>query len=368
MIWLRGKEHRITDRDLLQEAVTEWKLAGEPDPGPSYQIFEQQAAQGYYDDAMATARLFKRVDAIHYSITELAKIRVENGDIQGAKDMIKRFAGSELGVRATEAIALAQVRNGDLRGALETAQPIGDSDRILLAFARRQIANGDFDGALKSAEQLRSDSATQLFYEVGDALRVRGEQKRVRELASHMSNRKLASLFLNLARFTLSPGEVRTIQATPCDIAYFNAAAGRFDEAEALIDQGKCSNVSFVAIRKYTVDPVGAERLLRTKADPQDLAYGLDQLAVAAAQNGNIAEALRFFGDLQALSRTGNVKNVVLTHARNTDAVHEIARAWTIKDGPKRVLRWVRSRSNGDERTWGLIGMAEALGHARPQQ
>lgn len=168
--WLSPK-HRITDRDLLREAVAEWERAGEPGEGPDYQIFEQQAAQGYYDDAAATGHLFKRPEDVQWSIVELAKIRAENEDVQGAKAMIKRFAGSDLGARAVHAVALAQVGNGDLRGALETAAAVGDSEEILLAFARRQIANGDFSEALKTAEQMKSTSADQVFYEVGDGLR-----------------------------------------------------------------------------------------------------------------------------------------------------------------------------------------------------
>ncbi|MCU1315067.1 MAG: hypothetical protein JWN63_389 [Candidatus Acidoferrum typicum] len=367
MLWVRGPGHTITDRELLWEAVEDWKRSGEPGNGPNYQILEQQAAQGYYDDAAATGLLFKRVDDVQWSIVELAKIRAENGDIRGAKAMIKRFAGSNLGDRATQAIAEVQAGKGDVRGALETSSSLSDSDNVLLAFARRQITNGDFDGALKTAEAMKTKSSDQVFYEVGDSLRVRGEQKRVRELASHMSDCKLATLFEALARFTTQPGEIRTIQATPCDIAYVDATGGKFAEADAVIEQNKCSNVSYIAIRQYAIDPAGAERLLRSKAGPQDLAYGLDQLGVAAAKKGNIPEALRFLDNLQSLSTAENTGNVVLTEARTTDLVHELARSWTIKDGPKPVLKWVRSRPNTGQRTSALIGIAEALGHARPQ-
>ena len=69
-------------------AVAEWKKAGEPGNGPNYQIFEQQGAQGYYDDAAATGRLFKRADDVQWSIVELVKIRAENGDIQSAKSLL----------------------------------------------------------------------------------------------------------------------------------------------------------------------------------------------------------------------------------------------------------------------------------------
>jgi hypothetical protein len=40
--------------------------------------------------------------------------------------------------------------------------------------------------------------------------------------------------------------------------------------------------------------------------------------------------------------------------------VHGIARDWTIRDGPKPVLKWARSRPTTEERTWALIGMAES--------
>jgi len=359
-LWPRP-ERRITDQELLREAVTEWKLAGEPGNGPNVQIFEQQAAQGYYDDAWATAHLFKRTDDEQWSVVELAKIRAENGDVTGAKNMIKRFAGSDLGARATEVIAAIQAHNGDLQGALETSAPLGDPDKALLVFGRRQIANGDFDGALKTTEQMKPDSAGQLFYEVGDALRARNEQKRVRELASHMSGHKMAALFRKLVRFTLwYTGEVRTLQGhpTPCDNAIFRATEGKFAEADELIEQNKCSNVSFVAAQQYAVDPLGAEHLLRGNADPPDLNRGLAEFAVAAAKKGDIAEALRFLDNVQSLRGPGNAYPVV----------HEIARAWTIRDGPKAVLHWAHSRPNTDERTWALIGMAEALGHTIRQK
>jgi hypothetical protein len=79
MVWQRIPGHKITDQELLREAIAEWKRAGEPGNGPNYQIFEQQAAQGYYDDAAATARLFKRADDVQWSVVELVKIRAENG-------------------------------------------------------------------------------------------------------------------------------------------------------------------------------------------------------------------------------------------------------------------------------------------------
>lgn len=92
MIFLQRAKHPITDQELLRQLVEEWKLEGEPGSGPNKQIFEQQAAQGYYEEALDTARLFKRTDDLNWSITELARIRAENGDIEGSKAMVKRVA------------------------------------------------------------------------------------------------------------------------------------------------------------------------------------------------------------------------------------------------------------------------------------
>jgi hypothetical protein len=358
MLWQRFPGHKITDQELLREAVAEWKRAGEPSNGPNYQIFEQQAAQGYYDDAAATARLFKRTEDVQWSIVELAKIRAENGDIQGAKHSVNSLAGSDLRAKATKVISLIQAYRGDLSGALETVAPSGQSDEVFLAFGQYQIERGDFEGTLNTAE--RTKSGYQLYYDIGDALRLRGEQSRARKLAAHMKDRKRAALFLDCARFTLSSREedVRTIQATPCDYSWMYATEGKFAEADAVILKNKCPNVSFVAARQYAVDPSGAEQLLRATAVKADLARGLGELVRAAAEKGNIADALRFLGDVQSLSGPDSASS----------EVHEIARAWTIRAGPKAVLKWARSRPTTEQRTWALIGMAEALGHRTPRR
>jgi tetratricopeptide (TPR) repeat protein len=359
ILWLRFPDRKITDQKLLREAVEEWKRAGEPGNGPDYQIFEQQAAQGYYEDAAETATLFKNAEDRRWSVVELAKIRAENGDIPGAKAMIKRFAGSALDSSAIKEIALAQVGNGDLQGALDTAAAIGDQDDVFLAFARRQIESGNFDGALRTAEQMNPKSVhavDSVFYEIGDALRVRGERNRVHDLAAHMTNRQLAASFTELVPLMLRPSApTYVIQLGPCDIAYHDAAIGQFAEADALVQQNKCPYGAGVASKQYAVDPSGAERLLQTISDPKDKALGLADFGIAAANKGHISEALRFYHDLESLAggRSG------------FQVAHTIARTWTIQSGPKAVLKWARSRPTTEERTWALIGMAEALGHGR---
>ena len=72
-----------------------------------------------------------------------------------------------------------------------------------------------------------------------------------------------------------------------------------------------------------------------------------------------------FLGDLQNL-KDETTRDPVLGQDKLNEAVHGIARYWTIRDGPKIVLKWARSRPTIEQRTWALLGMAEALGHARP--
>lgn len=362
MLWRQFPLRKITDQELLREAVEEWKKAGEPGYGPNSQIFEQQAAQGYYEDAAATGSLFKRVEDVQWSLVELVKIRAENGDIKGSKNAINSLPSPALQKKAAEVVALIQAQDGDLSGALETIAPFGESDEVFLAYGGHQIQMGDFEGALDTAG--RTKSGYQLFYDIGDALRIRGEQGRARKLAAHMKDRKFAALFLECARFTLwpHPEEVRVIRATPCDEAYLDATRGKFAEADEVIRKNGCSNVSFVAVHQYETDPSGAERLLRDKSDSYDLAFGLSQLAAVAARKGNILEALRLLNDLQTVNLGEKYKG--LAGDWGLDATHQIARAWTIKAGPRAVLKWARSRPTTEQRTWALIGMAEALGHA----
>ena len=367
VLW-RASHRRITDRELLLEAVDDWRLAGSPFPGPNSQILEQQAAQGYYDDAISTARLWKLDSEQHWLFVEVTKIRAENGDIAGAKNMIEQLAtldaknlpqGLDVRRDASRRIAWVQVDRGDLQGALETAAGQWFSSEIVEEAGRRQIAQGDFDGALASAERMNARSAANIFYEVGSALQERGDQKRVRALASHMSNRTLAAEFVKLSKWTLWPrDDVRIIRrdTSPCGLALDAGTTRNFAEADRLLDQSKCTGtaVTWVAIQQYAVDPAGAERVLRRSPNTEDLRFGMTQLAIAAANKGDVDEALRMNGVAEQVGGKDFV-----------GAVHEIARAWTIRDGPKTVLQWARARANTGQRTWALIGMAEALGHGR---
>ena len=93
------------------------------------------------------------------------------------------------------------------------------------------------------------------------------------------------------------------------------------------------------------------------------MAFGLKQFAAAAAKKGNTADALRFLAELQRMGQKDPGIQLWVPQA-----TQEIARAWTIREGPEAVLKWARSRPTPSERTIALIGMAEALGHTRPGQ
>lgn len=332
----RFSHQKITDQELLREAVTDWKRAGEPGLGPDAQIFEQQAGQGYYEDAAATGRLFKSDGDVQWSVVELAKIRAENGDAQGAKAAIARFRGNALWERAIRNIANVQAHKEDLDGALATASEIKGEDDVWTVFANQQIDAGDFDGALETSERMSLKAANQLFYDVGDGLRQRHQQAKVKELASHMRNQQYAADFKRNVRFTLWDDvpvrTIPTVRASPCDQAAMYAMEAKFALADSTLVQDKCMYVTFVAVQQYAVDPVGADLLLRAAKNAADLASGWNQFSVAAAENADLTAAFRFLENAQGLGRV------------DPKSVQTIARAWTIKDGPQAIIQWARSR------------------------
>jgi hypothetical protein len=358
-LFLRNQRARISAQGLLREAVL--------DQGPLGEIFEQQAGQGYYEDAFVTARVFaSSLPDRDYELSglteQLVVIRAENGDIQGAKEMIGQFGGSALGnsgPKATREIAGVQVEKGDLQGALQTVASPADRDEIMEEFGRREIDNGDFAGALKTAERVSENSAYQLFYDLGDALRQSGGERRLKELAASMTDRKRAAELLEAARFTLHPSiELRTMVATPCDIAWGKANAGRFAEAYRLLEQGKCQ-YSGIAVKQFATDPAEAERRLRQSTDKEDISRGMAKMSEAATKAGNVADALRLLGSARQVSGDPDFC---------LDCVREIAWAWTLKGQPRIVLRWARSLPVAhQERGFALLGVAQALGHARPK-
>ena len=276
--------------------------------------------------------------------------------------MIRRFEGSVLHDKAHRVmmeVADIQVDRGDLRGALETCVSPADRNEVMEELGKHQIANGDYDGALKTAEQVNERSAYNLFYDVGEALYEGGERKRLHELAFHMTDRKRAAEFLEAAGLTSRPSVVvGAIQTGPCDISWADALSGKFTEAMELVDQNKCPYYSNIAIKEYASNPVEAERELRKRANRQEVSRGLAEMAQTAAKRGDISNALRL---VHAGRQTMGNQNFCL------DCIHEIAWAWTLKDKPRVVLGWARSLPIAEQRGFALLGIAQALGHARPK-
>ncbi len=363
ILWVRGPGYKITDQELLRAAVAECEQAGQRPPS---EIFEQQAGQGYYDDAISTSKLFTRRDEQDWAIEELARIRTENGDTQGSKTMIARFSGTPLGKSATKAIALAQAGKGDQRGALETSAPLDDYavDEVLQALANHQIEGGDLAAALQTSERMKTRQFIQLFYAVDTAIRKKHQEGRIPDLASHLTNPARRKDFVEIARFQYLPAMYKELLPTSCDTAYFAVANEGYAKIDAALEENKCTYVSFVAIRQYAVDPVGAEHLLRSEPFNDDRVYGIEQIAVSAAKKGNITEALRLYSEVQNLKNSR--ADLFAASANFDDVVKEIARNWTIKEGPRQAVKWAHSRPDTGQHVWALLGVAQALGHARP--
>jgi hypothetical protein len=349
----RATTPQVTDRALLREAIAEWQHAGNPwNGGAAPEILAQQARQGYYDDAVLTARLIQRWDKSDWPPVRLAAIRAANGDVPGARAMLAQYAGSTTGAEMAKEAGRILACRGDLPDALETVAMGVDRDDILLDFARHQIAYGEFAAALETAAQMKSPN--NVFFDIGEALQERHQQMRVRELASGMTDQKLAAQFRREVRSTLWPPtwmEVQTLD-DPCSHAAAFADKADFTQADAVVEQNHCTSVYYVARLQYASDPAGAERLLRTYSKPEEFHIGLEELTLAAARKGNIPEALRFLGELQ------NRKDA---EGRVEGAIREITRCWTAKDGVKPSLQWARSRPSGLQRSWALLGVAEAL-------
>jgi hypothetical protein len=352
---VQGLRAKVSAQDLLREAAREG--------GPLEDIFSQQAGQGYYDDALATARLAAS-DWPHpeYELAgyadKLIQIRGENGDIRGAKEMIKQLNDSVLGGKGPQVtleIAKIQIDHDDLRGALESCASPEDRNAVIEAFGEHQIEKGDFNGGLKTAEQLGERSAYNLFYDIGDALRQRGEQDRLHELASHMRDKKRAAEFVEAARFTLYTRPVQ-IEATPCDIAISYAGSRKFTEAWNLVDQNNCPFSSFIAVNQYANDPVEAEQELRKRTDNVDVSRGLRDMGEVAAQKGDISNAVRLLDSARQVSADQGFR---------LDCVRRIAWARTLRDDPRIALGWAHSLPV-QQRGFALLGIAQALGRARP--
>ncbi|MGA8074885.1 MAG: hypothetical protein WB995_15525 [Candidatus Acidiferrales bacterium] len=354
----------------------------------SWDVFCQQAAQGYYDDAMATIVLSNRDSDVQYALVTLARIRAKNGDAEGALSAARAYGVSDTrekaiqeiavaqaergdvqGARHTaslrtdpgatlEAIAVVQAGKGDLAGSRETIAALSHPNRALEAIGEYQIKSGEFESALETAQEIGPGSSANLLLDVGYELERRGERHRVLQLASKMTNREVAHLFVDSTRLARSSfDDVEVLAPNACDQADFYAAMGEFAAAYDLIKQTKCS-YAFVAIKQYATDPVDAEQEVLRSSNPLDVCFGLTELAKAASGTGKISDALRLLDKAQSVC---GEKDGYLFGAQR-----EVARFWTIKDGPRIVVKWACSRPTAPQRFSALFGIAVALGHPHP--
>jgi tetratricopeptide (TPR) repeat protein len=380
-VWMRSRTP-VSAQEILREAVRAGESTLARSAEPLLEIFNQQASQGYYADAMATAHLWDADVPSRYGlVVDVIRTRAENGDVQGARKMAAKFDGAPTGIWATEAIASVQARRGDLRGALETSallpstgqargcpatvrvggieveHPLPGAVRAIEEFGAQQLKSGDLDGALNTAEQVRPCSTPALLSRIADTYFEQGKLRQAREMASQIANRKVAAEFLGMldqrervaARFSV-------VEPSPCDVARYDAQLGKFAEAYRLLEGTKCL-VSDVAVKQYPSDPAAAEKALRTSSNREDLALGMAGFARAAARKGDVADALRLLTAAQVAGASDWPQTAV---------VRDVAWVWTLKEGPKSALRWARSRPTGSERASALLGVAQALAHPRP--
>jgi hypothetical protein len=379
---------RISDQDVLREAVREYRSIPQRSDSIVWDIFCQQATQGYYDDALGTIlEVFNPGSDAQDAFVALARVRAERGDVEEAKRLVRLYMTRGSRVEALkalaviqvkrgdiqgaakmaylvpdpravlEAVAIARAKTGDLRGARETIAQAGHSDGVLDAIAEYQVQAGDFDGALKTVQEMSPDGVVGPLVEIAEALRGRGEQSSVRQLASRITDPTVARRFLDVFAVT-APKNVEVIRPSICDEA--RALAGRSDFAAAysLMEKSKSDCYSSVAVMQYESDPAGAERALQHSSMGIDVCFGLAEFAKAAATHGQASEALRFVDAAQM--RCGERDAYVL------EAVRHVARQWAARNKPSEVLKWARSRPNPSQRALALLGMAEAIGHPRP--
>ena len=352
-----------SERQLLAEARTNSRQ-GRLCNQSGMDIAWQQAGQGYYDDAVATARSWcDRNEDINDLLLHIVVIRTENGDVAGAKAMAAGLV-APLRQPATALIADTQARYGDFAGALATAASLPDPSGTLLEIASRQVQCGDLEGAVLTAQKLDGPRAAGVYGDIGQVLYRQHLLARKRELASKIPTAAERNSFLVMVA-AMDPAHIHvvgSIVATPCDLAYFKAkpeaTAADFQEADRLFEEGHCGFRTTIAERQFRVDPAGAERLLLNSPDTNDRSSGIERLAELAAQQGEIPNALR----LLDMARAADLSAVALR-----PAIRAIGRGWTLQGPQRTVLRWARSFPAGEDRAQALLGMAEAMGHARPK-
>lgn len=346
---------RISDRSLLREAVQAEKQGGRLDDFLA--VFGQQVKQGYYDDAIETMRQY---GILHDSgVAGFARVLAINGDVQSAKRMVNGYS-DPMRIAGLEAIAIVQAEKGDIAGAQQTSASLHDKDKVREAICRYQVKSGDIKGAISTAEEAEREtpgSGSIMLLVISESLSLfePAQHEKIRKLAQRIRKEGIPKEFIQWAEMTDSdePGccGVSTASRSPRKhkVAYANSACA----GVKIVDYS--SEPWYLAIKNYEAgDVVGAEQNLRVS----NSGWGTRELVMAAVKRGDINNALRFLDKLRSLEpddRQGWL----------SDSARSIAAAWAKQDNSRTVVKWARSRSTSYERAMALLGVAEAIGHSR---
>src|SRR5579883_824772 len=178
------QEHLPNKRELFDQALQ----AGKNCDQWSYilaEVAKAQATAGYYEDALATARLVNEFqDQLFASVLQL---KAET-DIEGAKKMLSKLPSGQIAARAIREVALEEARHGDLDGALRTSG--GQfADELKVALGEAQLTAGDLEAALITVNKVQTaGEADNLLYGIARELIKRGKAVQAREIASRITD------------------------------------------------------------------------------------------------------------------------------------------------------------------------------------
>jgi hypothetical protein len=181
---LPDQAHLPNQRELFDQALQ----AGKNSDQWSYilaEVAKAQAAAGYYEDALTTARLVNEFqDQLFASVL---KLKAE-ADLEGAKKMLSELPSGQIAARAIREVALEEARHGDLDGALRTSG--GQfADELKVALGEAQLKAGDLEAALITVNKVQTaGEADDLLYGIARELTKRGKAIQATEIASRITD------------------------------------------------------------------------------------------------------------------------------------------------------------------------------------
>lgn len=317
---------------------TQWYIFSE--------IAKAEAEQAYYNDAIEAWKLTDRWPDL--LLADIVRIRAENGDISGARNMAQKGPSAEAKFGCLREIALVQVKSGDISGAIETTEQLPSRFRqsVLEAIGVRQAESGDLDAALATAKQMQSGWSDSVLFAVADKLSERGNTAEAHKVASRITNKEMAE---SVGAPEVTPS-INSSDA--CDIAWQEAKSGNSEGALRALEKANCQCKTLAYIHQHIGDIQGAELALRNCDNPADLSAGMAELAKRSAQSGDIPTALRLAGRV-------HVTGAYFEEEYLADAFRYIGRNWGGKDRTA-AIKWAESTPVGFPRAMALLGVAES--------